>query len=537
MLAVAALAPTTLRHSFVTPAQAAEVTYRFGAVGDTGATTATGKVFDAAGTSGLNGFLHLGDMSYSTITPESAWCSFIRSHSGTSLPIELIAGNHEDDGPDGSIGNFGSCLPDSLSAKGTYGKEYYIDYPAVQPLVRFIMISPKMTFPPSSAWSYSAGSSHYNWTSQTIDSARAARIPWVVVGMHHYCVSLVNFPCASGTDIMNLLIAKKVDLYLQAHDHGYSRTKQLALGTGCTAVVAQAYNPKCVANASASSSYSAGAGTVIALVGSGGRSLNSQRPDSPQAPYYQSWMGSNANPTYGFLELSVSATSLSGSFRRASGGTFTDSFTISGSPPVTPPPTSPPVTSPPVTSPPVTTPPATTPPPTSTPPPTTTPPPPTGGTFTLVPVADSWVGSDAPTVNHGSETALYVDGSPAKLTYLRYDLSAVAGNITAATLRVTTTTGSASGSPDRQVVHRVSDTTWTEAGLTYNNRPPPATAELGSVSSTTSNSTYDISLTPAGLAAVAGGRLSLAVDSTGGDAFYVTSRETATPPRLILTTN
>lgn len=538
MLVVAALAPATLHHSIGTPA-AADVTYRFGAVGDTGATTATGKVFDVAGSRGLNGFLHLGDMSYSTITPESAWCSYIRSHSGPSLPIEVVAGNHEDDGPDGSIANFASCLPNSLAATGTYGKEYYIDYPATQPLVRFIMISPKLTFPPSSAWSYSVGSSHYNWTAQTIDSARAAGIPWVAVGMHHYCLSLVNFPCASGTDIMNLLIAKKVDLYLQAHDHGYSRTKQLALGTGCTAVVAQAYNPACVADANASSSYTAGAGTVIALVGSGGRSLNSERPDSAQAPYYQSWMGSNANPTYGYLELSVSATSLSGSFQRASGGTFTDAFTISRSAPVTPPPTtpppttSPPVTSPPVTSPPVTSPPVTTPPPTTSPPTTT---PPTGGTFTLMPVADSWVGSDAPTVNHGSEAALYVDASPSKLTYLSYDLSGVTGNITSATLRVTTTPGTSSGSPDRQVVHTVSDTTWTESGLTYNNRPPPATTELGSVSSTASNSTYDISLTTAAIGSAAGGRLSLAIDSTGGDAFYVSSRETATPPRLILTT-
>jgi hypothetical protein len=154
-----------------------------------------------------------------------------------------------------------------------------------------------------------------------------------------------------------------------------------------------------------------------------------------------------------------------------------------------------------------------------------------------MPRADAWVGSDAPTVNHGSEAALYVDGSPSKLTYLSYDLSGVTGDVTSATLRVTTTTGTSSGSPDRQVVHTVSDTTWSESGLTYDNRPSASTAELGSVSSTASNSSYDISLTTAAIAAAVGGRLSLAIDSTGGDAFYITSRETATPPRLILTTN
>jgi hypothetical protein len=200
-------------------------TYTFGFAGDSGATTATGKVFDAVGTAGLSAFFHLGDMSYSQITPESAWCAFARSHTGTSVPFEIISGNHEDDGPDGLIGNYAACLPDSLGAKGTYAEQYYVDYPATNPLVRFIMISPKLTFPPSSEWSYSKTSSQYAWTASTIDAARAAGIPWVVVGMHTYCLSLVNFPCASNPDLMNMLLSKKVDVYLQAHDHGYSRTK------------------------------------------------------------------------------------------------------------------------------------------------------------------------------------------------------------------------------------------------------------------------------------------------------------------------
>jgi hypothetical protein len=39
-------------------------------------------------------------------------------------------------------------------------------------------------------------------------------------------------------------------------------------------------------------------------------------------------MGSNANPTFGFLKVNVSGTSLSAQFVRGSGGTYTDSFTI-----------------------------------------------------------------------------------------------------------------------------------------------------------------------------------------------------------------
>jgi hypothetical protein len=511
----AALLSPVATGSVLPRALAAGPTYTFGFAGDSGATTAAGKLFDSVGNAGLTAFFHLGDMSYSQITPESAWCSFARSRTGMSVPFEIISGNHEDDGPDGAIGKYTSCLPDSLGAQGNYGQQYYVDYPATSPLVRFIMISPSLTFPPSSSWSYSKTSSHYAWTASTIDAARTTGIPWVVVGMHDYCLSLVNYPCASHPDLMNMLLRKKVDVYLQAHDHGYSRTKQLSLSSQCGAVTAQSFNPACVADANSSSQYIAGNGTVIATVGSGGRSLNSEQPASPQAPYFQSWMGSNANPTYGFLKLAVSASSLSAAFVGSSGGSFTDSFSITrdeAAPAPKPGPTPTPTTTPTAT-------------PTS-----------TTGTVTRVPASDSWTGSDAPTVNHGSEASAYVDGSPAKTTYLKYDLSGVSGTVTSAVLRVTTVASSASGSPDHQSVHRVADSSWTEQGLTWNNQPAIDPVALGSVAGTTGSTSYDIALTPSGIASAIGGRLSLAIDSTGGDAFYITTRETSTPPRLVVTT-
>ena len=39
-------------------------------------------------------------------------------------------------------------------------------------------------------------------------------------------------------------------------------------------------------------------------------------------------MGSNANPTYGFLKVTVTSTSLSAQWVRGAGGSYTDSFTI-----------------------------------------------------------------------------------------------------------------------------------------------------------------------------------------------------------------
>ena len=132
---------------------------------------------------------------------------------------------------------------------------------------------------------------------------------------------------------------------------------------------------------------------------------------------------------------------------------------------------------------------------------------------------------------------MYVDGSPLKATYLRYDLSGVSGTVSSAVLRVTTSPSSSSGSPDRQDVHRVADDSWTEQGLTWNNRPAVDPAVLGSVAQTNGSSTgYDIALAPGAISSAVGGQLTLAIDSKGGDAFYITSRETAIPPQLVLTT-
>jgi hypothetical protein len=222
-------------------------------------------------------------------------------------------------------------------------------------------------------------------------------------------------------------------------------------------------------------------------------------------------MGSNFNSTYGFLKVDVSDTRLAAQFVRGSGGSFTDAFTITkgGTPP-----------------PPTTTTAATT---------TTTA---GGGSTTIVSNADSFVQSDLPTTGHGADTALYVDSSPTKLTYLKFDTSSLAGStLTGATLKITTTSDSSSGSPDTQVVRPVTDSTWTEAGLTFNTRPTIGAASLGSVSNTTSNTTYSINLNPSQLQPLIGGQLTLALDSTGGagDAFYVNSREApANRPQLVL---
>ena len=115
---------------------------------------------------------------------------------------------------------------------------------------------------------------HYNWVANTIDSARAAGIKWVIVGMHKPCLSM-DGTCYIGNAIMNLLISKKVDLILQAHDHKYQRSKQLALnGSTCPAIQADTtYNNACVVNDGSTGNYTKDAGPVIDIIGTVGETL------------------------------------------------------------------------------------------------------------------------------------------------------------------------------------------------------------------------------------------------------------------------
>src|SRR5207253_6983196 len=121
----------------------------------------------------------VGDLSYSQVTPEQAWCDYVHARVGQNYPFELVAGNHEANAPDdGQIANFAACLPhrsDQLGPlSGSYAKEYFFDYPPSQPLARVIGISPNLAFPGGARYTYTVGSAHYTWLANAIDAARAA---------------------------------------------------------------------------------------------------------------------------------------------------------------------------------------------------------------------------------------------------------------------------------------------------------------------------------------------------------------------------
>ncbi|WP_024285192.1 PKD domain-containing protein [Cellulomonas sp. KRMCY2] len=315
----------------VPQAVAGEATLRFTAAGDYASNPNARAVLGTIGQIDPDLNLALGDLSYAATGTEQAWCDLVTGYVGAGSAFELVAGNHESDGINGNINDFSACLPNQLPGLvGTYGRQWYVDVPATDPLVRFVMVSPGLDFP-DGTYQYTAGSSRYTWTAAAIDGARAAAIPWVVVGMHKPCLSIGQYGCDSGADLLNLLVAKKVDLVLSGHEHLYQRTKQLAQGAGCAALVPGVADPDCIADAD--TELAKGAGTVFATVGTGGIDQRPVFPADPDAPYFAAASGLDT-ATWGVLDVQVTATSLSAEFVRASGGTFTDAFTIgAGGPP------------------------------------------------------------------------------------------------------------------------------------------------------------------------------------------------------------
>jgi PKD repeat protein len=298
----------------------------FTASGDFASNSNTTAVLNQIASNGSDLHVALGDLSYNATAPEQAWCDFVTPKVGAGFPFELVSGNHESNGENGNINNFSACLPNQLpGATGTYGRQYYVDVPQNQPLVRFIMISPGLTFP-DGAWSYTAGSPRYQWTAAAIDGARASGVPWVVVGMHKPCLSVGIYSCESGADLANLLANKHVDLVLSGHEHLYARSKQLALGGSCPALVPGSYNASCVSDSD--NALSKGAGTVFAIAGTGGQALRDVSTADPEAPYFAAYSGLNLNPANGNLDVHATPDSLSARFMPVSGGTFTDAFTI-----------------------------------------------------------------------------------------------------------------------------------------------------------------------------------------------------------------
>ncbi|MEU4552434.1 CBM96 family carbohydrate-binding protein [Micromonospora violae] len=152
---------------------------------------------------------------------------------------------------------------------------------------------------------------------------------------------------------------------------------------------------------------------------------------------------------------------------------------------------------------------------------------------TFTPVADTYVQSDTAATNYGTSTQVVVDNSPVRRSFLRFTVSGVSGTVTSAKLRLRTISGN-SGSDAGGTFRRMSNTTWSETGTTWNNQPAIDGATLGTIGAVSGNTWYEVDVT----AAVTGnGTYSFGATSTSGDGAYYDTRESgADAPQLVVTT-
>jgi len=117
--------------------------------------------------------------------------------------------------------------------------------------------------------------------------------------------------------------------------------------------------------------------------------------------------------------------------------------------------------------------------------------------------------------------------SPGQESYIRFTVSGVTGAVQNATLRLFVTNGSPNG-PSLYLT----DNSWSETGITWNNRPAPISGAIADVGAVTANTWAEYNVT----AQVTGDGtydFVLLPDSTDGVTFY--SREGASPPQIVLT--
>jgi hypothetical protein len=167
-------------------------------------------------------------------------------------------------------------------------------------------------------------------------------------------------------------------------------------------------------------------------------------------------------------------------------------------------------------------------------------------TATLTPTADSYVRASNANSNFGSGTTLTVQqgssNSNIRWTYMKFDLTSVP-SITNAKVRLFGAVSATTSTTIQTAVYSVSSTTWTETGLTWNNKPASGTTALGTatiVNNSTTARWYELDVTAYLQAEKAAGRnvVTLALKNLANSTPYVsfTSKEgtAATRPQVLV---
>lgn len=151
-------------------------------------------------------------------------------------------------------------------------------------------------------------------------------------------------------------------------------------------------------------------------------------------------------------------------------------------------------------------------------------------TVSFTPVADAMVRSGSPTTNFGTSTLLRVRATPVVYSYLRFAVSGLNGApVSSAKLRLYAKTNSS-----RSVTAKiVSDDSWSETGITYNNAPIAGNSIASSIASFASGTWITLDVT----SYIKGeGIYSIRLGTPNTAIIDFASREagSATAPRLVL---
>jgi hypothetical protein len=154
-----------------------------------------------------------------------------------------------------------------------------------------------------------------------------------------------------------------------------------------------------------------------------------------------------------------------------------------------------------------------------------------GGTtspITFQAEADAWVEQANPALNHGTTAAVEVDTSPRTDGYVRFAVSGMSGSVQSAKLRLF-----AFGATSNGPAAYTSDSSWTETGLNWSNRPAIGAVPLEDKGSIPINTWVEYDVTQA---VTGNGTYSFALIGTSSDGVDFRSREAPTDrPQLIVT--
>jgi beta-glucanase (GH16 family) len=154
----------------------------------------------------------------------------------------------------------------------------------------------------------------------------------------------------------------------------------------------------------------------------------------------------------------------------------------------------------------------------------------------IAPGQDTYVDKSEPKKNFGGGSTTFSDGDPTKITYLKYDLSQLAGRkILSAVLHLTTANQDGAESPDSHDVVLVEDTSWQEKEMTFQNRPDTSGPVLGTLpKADNAHTSYEVPLDASQLQPYLGKEVSLAIQSSGTDGLYFYAKESGVASTLLL---